>query len=130
MILPFCDWALEPSPKTVLWVQPEEEPFTAFPFLPLKVNTKLADTHFVSEYQQERLESYLDNLNLLYVAFTRPEYRLYAFTQKPTVSKGKPKLIKSIHQLMDNMMVELGMESTDMEGETIFWRGNTLSLRA
>lgn len=127
VILPFCDWVLEPKPGSILWVQPEEEPFTAFPFLPLSVSNSLADTQFVTEYQQERLESYLDNLNLLYVAFTRPEYRLYAFTKEVSASKGKPKPIKNIHQLMGSMMVELDMEATDMEGETIFWRGNALS---
>ncbi len=90
VILPFCEWELDHSPQNspVIWCTSTVPPFSDFPVLPLRYNQKLKDTCYVRDYYQERMQIYLDNLNLLYVAFTRPEERLYAFTKHP----NKPSL--------------------------------------
>ena len=46
--------------------------------LPLKYSSKLESTCFHEYYTEERKRIYLDNLNLLYVAFTRAEQGLIA----------------------------------------------------
>jgi ATP-dependent exoDNAse (exonuclease V) beta subunit len=45
-------------------------------YLPVGYGQNLADTLFNDFYAEERARSYLDNLNLLYVALTRAEYGL------------------------------------------------------
>lgn len=115
VILPFCDWEMEPKSSGILWVTPTEAPFTTFPYLPVNSSSSLKDTLFAAEYQQERLESYLDNLNLLYVAFTRPKCRLYAFTNTPGKSAQKNGDLKHIHQLLFHQLPALGMQVAQEE---------------
>ncbi|NIV38060.1 MAG: hypothetical protein GWN58_54190, partial [Anaerolineae bacterium] len=41
-------------------------------------------TAYAQDYYEEQMQAYLDHLNLLYVAFTRPEDRLYVLAQRPS----------------------------------------------
>jgi len=85
VILPFCAWDLDHHvhrPPT-LWCATDVAPFAAFPVLPVRYTHRLKNTVYVRAYYEERMQAYLDHLNLLYVAFTRPEDRLYVFAQRP-----------------------------------------------
>ncbi len=79
VIVPFISWSVDvESNKSTMWVTSyEEEPFDSAPYL-VKVTGTLMETYFNEQYQEERELTCLDNLNLLYVAFTRPVERLYA----------------------------------------------------
>ncbi|MEM6345360.1 MAG: UvrD-helicase domain-containing protein [Bacteroidota bacterium] len=80
VILPFADWDLGPNNRDFLWLEePQEAPYDQFPFLPIQISSKIEQTYFEQTYANEKRLSYLDNLNMLYVAFTRPELRLYIF---------------------------------------------------
>ena len=79
VIVPFCDWQLCKPGKT-LWCRPSEEPFNDMKLLPLKFEQALRNTIFVKEYLREKMLSYIDNLNLLYVAFTRACKALFIST--------------------------------------------------
>ena len=76
VIIPFCDWALCKSGKT-LWLRPDEAPFSDMKLLPLKFDKDLRNTIFIKDYQREKMLSYIDNLNLLYVAFTRARKAMF-----------------------------------------------------
>ena len=82
VIIPFCSWELDhtafKSPN--LWVRSEETPFDKAGYLPIKYSSTLDDTVFAEYYKEERSRSYLDNLNLLYVALTRAEHGLIVLT--------------------------------------------------
>jgi ATP-dependent helicase/nuclease subunit A len=80
VILPFADWSIKPKPNEILWVEPESEPFNALELVPVSINNSLADGCFANDFQQEKLRTLIDNLNLLYVAFTRPENALIVFS--------------------------------------------------
>lgn len=85
VIVPFCAWNLDHNthrPPT-LWCATEVTPFADFPVLPVRYTHRLKDTAYVRAYHEERMQAYLDHLNLLYVALTRPEDRLYVFAQRP-----------------------------------------------
>ncbi|MEZ4774863.1 MAG: UvrD-helicase domain-containing protein [Bacteroidia bacterium] len=88
VIIPFADWKLDPGLKDVLWVKPEMVPYNRVPYLPVRVSSRLELTFFASDYAEEKLATHLDNLNLLYVAFTRPVHRLYVFSR--INEKGAP----------------------------------------
>jgi ATP-dependent exoDNAse (exonuclease V) beta subunit len=79
LIIPFCNWPLCKSGKT-LWCRPAAEPFNIIKLLPLKFEQALRNTIFVKEYLHEKMLSYIDNLNLLYVAFTRARKTLFIST--------------------------------------------------
>ena len=96
VIIPFADWDLSPGIRDILWVQTEKEPYKSIDFLPVRVTGSLQQTYFRRDYEQEKLYSHIDNINLLYVAFTRPKYRLYVLTEDKDV-----KVPKSISQLIN-----------------------------
>ena len=99
VIIPFADWPLEPKTGEFLWIEnPPEGPYQQLPYLPIQVSSRLDESLFQQAYRKERLMSFVDNLNLLYVAFTRPQYRLYI----QTCHSGKtPKSIKRISHLLE-----------------------------
>lgn len=64
----------------ILWAKAEKLPFNRFSFLPVKYSGQLVQTIFRKDYFDEMLYSYTDAVNLLYVAFTRAESELIAFS--------------------------------------------------
>ncbi|MEL7004770.1 MAG: UvrD-helicase domain-containing protein, partial [Bacteroidota bacterium] len=85
VLVPFCNWAFDHSASNerIMWLKPASEPFNKLPLLPVKYGNNLVQTEFVQDFAKERLRSYLDNLNLLYVAFTRAENELFAYAPLP-----------------------------------------------
>ncbi len=76
VIIPFCDWPLESNSNllsSIIWTKSDVPPFNKFKYLPLKYNSSLSKTIFYEEYYNEKLYSFMDALNMMYVAFTRPK---------------------------------------------------------
>lgn len=91
VIIPFCSWSLdhESFKAPNLWVHTEQGPFKDMGFLPVRYGKILEQTYFAEDYRKEFTKTYLDNLNLLYVAFTRAEEGLLVTAPHPDVrSKG------------------------------------------
>ncbi|MEM7361528.1 MAG: UvrD-helicase domain-containing protein [Bacteroidota bacterium] len=82
VILPFCHWHLDhiPSHPPMIWGDSEEEPFHELGKVPLTYTSQLQDTYYATSYFQEKWQQYLEQLNLLYVAFTRASNLFYVFT--------------------------------------------------
>src|SRR5690606_16007016 len=91
VIIPFCMWSLDHESWKApnLWVKSEEAPFNEAGYLPVKYAGCLADSFFDQEYRDERMRIYLDNLNLLYVAFTRAEKGLMVSAPSPQVRHAR-----------------------------------------
>ena len=85
VIVPFLSWGFDQKSGNLMWVSPDEEPFNEAGAFPVGYGSKLEPTLFGPDYLREKSASFLDNLNLLYVAFTRAEERLYGFAY----SRGK-----------------------------------------
>jgi ATP-dependent exoDNAse (exonuclease V) beta subunit len=78
-IIPYCNWELNTMNKGFLWCKPNSEPFNKMPVLPLIFNRQLEQTIFSEDFYREMYKQYVDNLNLLYVAFTRAKDGLFIF---------------------------------------------------
>jgi ATP-dependent helicase/nuclease subunit A len=102
VIMPYADWSLKPKNGSVLWSKSNQEPYNNMGIIPLNISNRLNQSHFSAPYQTELLDTYLDNMNLLYVAFTRPTDRLYAFTPmyNPNSTAAKTGELNSLHQLL------------------------------
>ena len=102
VIVPFANWEFEPrANRNILWCKPEVEPFNEIGVVPLMYSNKLNATIFKQEYLQEKLYSYIDNLNLLYVAFTRPKHQLIVFAPKPKPNKkNEPDKMTRVNNLL------------------------------
>ncbi len=76
VIIPFCDFALEKA-GDMLWCKPQEEPLNQLPIAPINFSKNMKDSQFSEAYKDERLQQWIDNMNLLYVAFTRPKCNMF-----------------------------------------------------
>lgn len=83
VLLPFCDWKLENETNNQLvWCIPEEAPFNELDIVPVNYSAQMGASVYRKDYQQERLQLWVDNLNLLYVAFTRAGKNLIVWSRK------------------------------------------------
>ena len=83
VIIPFCDWQLEKPSGSVIWCQPREAPFNMLPLVPVDFSRKaMTGTIYEDDYRQEHLQNVVDNLNLLYVAFTRASQNLFVIGRR------------------------------------------------
>jgi ATP-dependent exoDNAse (exonuclease V) beta subunit len=76
VILPFNDSNPKPG-RDSFWLSLNDPLIPEFPSGMVSNNKILKDTVFSDLYTEEQYRTQLDNLNLLYVATTRPEERLY-----------------------------------------------------
>ena len=98
VIMPFVNWGMDHNThhNDIIWCKPESEPFNALSVAPLKYGKGLESTIFRDSYLEEKRFTYIDNLNLLYVAFTRTKHRLIAFSPIPR----KPETISDVADLL------------------------------
>jgi ATP-dependent exoDNAse (exonuclease V) beta subunit len=75
VIIPYCDWKIQPRSSVTVWCGPKEG-FYDLELLPVSYNKGMAGTIFAEEFKDETSQTWMDNLNLLYVAFTRAEHNL------------------------------------------------------
>ncbi|HAN19417.1 MAG: hypothetical protein A2X13_01965 [Bacteroidetes bacterium GWC2_33_15] len=104
VIIPFCNWEIDhkPSQVNILWCKPEKEPFNKLELIPVKYKSELTKTIFSDAYFNEKLHAYVDNLNLLYVAFTRAEQALFTFSQVKEKSKSPSTVGELLHFVYQN----------------------------
>lgn len=82
VILPFLDSRVDTGKKN-LWIDLENEQVPELVSAIVPTTKELLETPYAGLYEEEKNKSLLDNLNVLYVALTRAEERIYAFTGKP-----------------------------------------------
>lgn len=83
VLLPFCDWKLENETNNQLvWCTPQHTPFDTLDILPINYSSQMAESIYGDDYLKERLQLWVDNLNLLYVAFTRAGKNLIIWSRK------------------------------------------------
>ena len=100
VIIPFCSWNLDHDAWQApnLWVKADEGPFATAGYLPVRYGKNLEETFFSDFYEQERTKIYLDNLNLLYVAFTRAESGLVIYAPSFNTRGAKGSIAGLLHE--------------------------------
>ena len=118
VMLPFMSWELQSSHNDeILWCQPTSAPFNEMPIVAVSISEKLLQTHFRNEYIQEIISKYIDNLNLTYVALTRPKYRLYAYGPRFEKEENPQSNIKTVGQLFSYILYQ--QTERNEEGEEV-----------
>lgn len=83
VLVPFCDWKLENETNNQLvWCTPQKAPYNTLQLVPINYSSAMADSIYRDDYLEERLQLWVDNLNLLYVAFTRAGKNLIVWSRK------------------------------------------------
>jgi ATP-dependent exoDNAse (exonuclease V) beta subunit len=103
VIVPYCDWKLDHERASVMWFRTDRPPYSTLPVVPVLYSSGLAQTFFRDQYFEERFRIHVDNLNLLYVAFTRAIDALFVIT--PEIS-GKTDNIRSVSDLISKVLSE------------------------
>ncbi|MBP5408713.1 MAG: UvrD-helicase domain-containing protein [Prevotella sp.] len=106
VLLPFCDWQMERG--ETIWCEPSEEPFCELPVAPIDYSSKMLGTIYEKDYLNEHLQLTVDNLNLLYVAFTRACKNLFV------IGKRKAKAYRSA--IIEKVLPELELDGMVLEG--------------
>ena len=83
VLIPFCDWKTENETNSQLvWCSPKEGPYNRLGLVPVNYSPAMAESVYREDYLEERLQLWVDNLNLLYVAFTRAGKNLLVWSRK------------------------------------------------
>ncbi|SNR57780.1 UvrD-helicase domain-containing protein [Hymenobacter mucosus] len=92
VLVPFADWPLTPYRGTLLWGQlphEQDKPVTEMPAVAVLPQTQaLLHTPLSEQYTEELEKTFLEGLNMLYVAFTRPRHRLYVISRRAKPTKA------------------------------------------
>ncbi len=117
VLLPFCDWRLEVEnaqnpPK--MWCHPTCAPFSTLDLLPIEYSKNLQYSAYNDDYRREQLQLWVDNLNLLYVAFTRAKENLFVWTKLPSknvlnsMGSMSPLIYTALHMPTASTLYEKG----------------------
>ncbi len=121
VFVPFCHWELEDlsnATRNIEWWQPEDEAYEGLPLVPVTPIAAAANSTFARSYAQELFQRRVDNLNLAYVAFTRPKENLLIWaTAKRRKDVERPATIGDILYRSMQKLYELLPQSD--EGEDI-----------
>ncbi len=124
VLIPFCNWELDPGPAkgNIIWCRPGQKPFDDLPTVPVKYSGRMESTLFAKEYFVEKLHAFIDNINLLYVSFTRAKKVLISHSELP-----EKKNFKKISDLMFSAFSDRS-DNPDKTKNTIvlsdFWDNN------
>ncbi|MDD6552195.1 MAG: UvrD-helicase domain-containing protein [Prevotellaceae bacterium] len=112
VIMPFCDWQLEKA--HTLWCSTDEKPYSKLPVIPIDFSKKqMVGSVYEEDYQEEHFQDTIDNLNLLYVAFTRAGKSLYVFTKHGDSASRRSALIEQVISSLETAMDNPVRDSKD-----------------
>jgi len=90
VLIPFCTWAFESSKHSnILWCTPTEEPYAQLQLVPVSGSKLTSNSIFATSYAREHLYNRFDELNTLYVAFTRARCNLFVWAVGTAEQMGK-----------------------------------------
>ena len=129
VIIPFCDWQLEKSQGNILWCQPDEAPFNELPIIPIDYNQKqMMGTIYEDDYRHEHLQNTVDNLNLLYVAFTRASQSLFVIGKRHA-KNSRSVLIEQVLPLVSEKKPTAILSGIENENEPLVFSFGSLIVR-
>lgn len=128
VIIPFCDWTLE-NKNTTLWCNPNEKPFNSLPVVPVDYSKKLLETIYADDYRNEHIQNTVDNLNLLYVAFTRASKNLFVIGKRNNNGKtqNRSEIIRKCLPEINETLINSTLTGADEEMEDVFFEYGTLA---
>ncbi len=111
VLIPYFNWdsSWVGSNIPLLWVEHDAPPFNRFPRLPVLADGTMKMSEYVKDYNEERVNSFIDTMNLVYVAFTRAKSVLMINCPKPLDNKGN-ETGKAINRMLLNALQMLAIQ--------------------
>lgn len=124
VLMPYCNFSFEKfKADELLWCD-TQKPFDGMEVLPIQPGKKMKNSLFSNEMEIETLQKNIEELNALYVAFTRPEKNLLVWcNQDKTLTAGNV-ISRTLEKvaLIDDEKHE-PIETEDEETCTIYTQG-------
>lgn len=120
VIIPFCNWGINPPTASLVWSTPHAEPFSDMPLIPLdyrNVNT-LEGTIYEDDGYEEHIQNVVDNLNLLYVAMTRAGHSLFILGERGANDTHRSKVISDVIEQLPASINGIDIHIDGQEDET------------
>ncbi len=109
----YCDWQLEKA--NTIWRTPQEAPYNELPLVPVDFSAKqMKGSIYEDDYHHEHLQNIVDNLNLLYVAFTRASHNLYVFGKRASTAYRSGIIEKSLETVAEKLKQNAEKEAYEM----------------
>lgn len=103
VLIPFCSWKMEKEFNTeTVWCTPTKAPFNQLNLLPIRYGKMMNQSIYNNAYLKEQLELWVDNLNILYVAFTRAKNNLLILGKKSNKDFSVSQLLQSTLDYCNN----------------------------
>ncbi|WP_337044183.1 UvrD-helicase domain-containing protein [Emticicia sp. 17c] len=120
VIIPYAHWPLRPQAYAEIWSDlalleyeelshKAEGKITKLMAAPIKFNERLTMTDLVEQYNDEMQANFLENLNMLYVAFTRAADKLFVISQK-----NHFKRVHGVGELIQDFLEIEGLYNPDL----------------
>jgi ATP-dependent helicase/nuclease subunit A len=111
---PYCQWSYKPNNYSEVWGDLEQLDYQEFTHekedgdvrllaSPIKLNDRLGMTELSEQYDSEMQATFLENLNMLYVAFTRAADKLFVLS-----GKNYHKKVQGVGELMRDFLESEG----------------------
>lgn len=118
VIMPACHWILEKS--STLWCGARVSPYRELPLVPIAYGASLRNSVYEQDYYAEHLQLTMDNLNMLYVAFTRAAQSLHVFAchgenRSDLIRTLLPALAKELGATLTRESVEGGKKTLTLQ---------------
>ena len=127
VIVPFCDWKLNKG--GLIWCKPTESPFNKLPLVPVSSTVStMEETIFEDDCRKEAFENTIDNLNMLFVAFTRASKNLFVMGRQAD-RNYRSALIEQCIPLIDNDIEEASVTGYDSDEEETTFTFGSLAIR-
>jgi ATP-dependent exoDNAse (exonuclease V) beta subunit len=121
VIVPYCHWEINPRNSTTVWCGPKKGLYE-LELLPVSYSKGMDETIFSEEYREETVQNWMDNLNILYVAFTRAEHHLLILGQM----NEKPDSAAQISTVSDLLQLNIPHLSGKWDAENHTFRSGLL----
>ncbi|HCX99897.1 MAG TPA: hypothetical protein DG754_07140, partial [Bacteroidales bacterium] len=119
VIIPYANWMFRQSGKQpTLWVSSPIEPFDILPKYPIQASKTALQSLFARDVAEEEMKELVDNMNLLYVGFTRAKKELYIYAplSKKEMENADDGL-NSVSKLIRNIVMDMDMELSSDDAE-------------
>lgn len=113
VIIPYANWEHKADPQ--LWLRSDPPlPVTGAEDIPMPVRSRnsLEETFFAKEFREEKEKVLIDNINLMYVAFTRAVDELHIVARRKKANEN--------YQLLEEQAAPLMREDDEREGRYVY----------
>lgn len=121
VLLPYCDWNVEKNHlNELLWCEPSIAPYNELPLVPIPLSSgkTVEQSIYEKDYAQEHLQRRIENLNLMYVAFTRAQQNLYIWANAAEEMPAEPTMGDLLRQSLN--LIKDGNLHKDEEEENVW----------